>query len=258
MGADGLLCRAADWILRARHLVALTGAGVSTPSGIPDFRSPDSGLWNRVNPFLAASIVAFRIRPQLFFDWIRPLANMMLDAAPNAAHLALAQLEQMGRLQTLITQNIDNLHQKAGSTRVIELHGTMRHATCVRCHHVMPTAPLLPRFLATGELPRCDTCGGVMKPDVILFGEQLPVQEVDAARAAAGVCDVMLVLGSSLTVAPAADLPAIACDNGARVIVINRQDTWIDDRAALVIHDDVAKTLPDIVARVACGTQAPK
>jgi len=257
MGADSLLCRAADWILRARHLVALTGAGVSTPSGIPDFRSPDSGLWNQVNPFLAASIVAFRIRPQLFFDWIRPLARMMLDAAPNAAHLALAQLEQMGRLQAVITQNIDNLHQKAGSAHVIELHGTMRQATCIRCHHVVPTESLLPRFLASGELPRCDTCGGVMKPDVILFGEQLPMQKVHAARAAARACDVMLVLGSSLTVAPAADLPTIACDNGARVIVINRQDTWIDGRAALVIHDDVAIALPDIVACVAYGTQAP-
>ena len=257
MSADALYCRAADLVLGAHHLVALTGAGVSTPSGIPDFRSPDSGLWNRVNPFLAASIYAFRIRPRLFFDWIRPLARTILDAAPNPAHLALAQLEQMGRLKTVITQNIDNLHQKAGSTHVIELHGNMRHATCMRCRRSMPTAPLIPRFLTAGEIPRCDRCGGVIKPDVILFGEQLPRQEVNAARAAAKACDVMLVLGSSLTVAPAADLPTMACDNGAQVIVINRQGTGIDDRAALTIRDDVAIALPDIVARVAHGAQAP-
>lgn len=257
MCADSLLCRAADLVLGASCLVALTGAGVSTPSGIPDFRSPGSGLWNQVNPFFAASIYAFRIRPQLFYDWIRPLARTMLDAAPNPAHLALAQLEQMGRLKVVITQNIDNLHQKAGSTHVIELHGNMRHATCNRCRRSMPTEPLIPRFLATGDIPRCDRCGGVIKPDVILFGEQLPVQEVCAARAAAAACDVMLVLGSSLTIAPAADLPTVACDNGAQVIVINRQGTGIDRRAAVVIRDDVAVALPEIVARVACEPHEP-
>jgi NAD-dependent deacetylase len=250
MNTNLLLSRAADLILRARHVTVLTGAGISTPSGIPDFRSFQSGLWNKTNPFLVASMQAFRIRPSLFFDWIRPLARTLLDAVPNPAHLALAQLEKMGRLGSVITQNIDNLHQKAGSQNVIEIHGHLRKATCVRCYRTVSTASILDQFIESSDIPHCERCGGVLKPNVILFGEQLPVAEVRAARQAAQMCDLMLVAGTSLSTAPAADLPLVARENGADVIVINKQPTPIDKHATLVIHQDLVFALPRIVALI--------
>lgn len=250
MNTNLLLPRAADLILCARHVTVLTGAGISTPSGIPDFRSFKSGLWNKANPFLVASLQAFRIKPHLFFDWIRPLARLLLDAVPNPAHLALVQLEKMGRLGSIITQNIDNLHQKAGSQNVIEIHGHIRKATCVRCYHAVPTDSILKRFIEDHQIPRCQECGGVLKPNVILFGEQLPVVEVRAARQEALNCDLMVVVGTSLSIAPAADLPFVARENGADVIVINKQPTPIDKVATLVIRQDLVFALPRIVSLI--------
>lgn len=250
MNTNLLLSRAADLILRARHVTVLTGAGISTASGIPDFRSFKSGLWNKANPLLVASLQAFRIRPWAFFDWLRPLARTLLDAVPNPAHLALAQLERMGRLGSIITQNVDNLHQKAGSRNVIEIHGHMRQATCVRCYHTVATESIIDQFIEGGDMPRCERCGGVLKPNVILFGEQLPLVEVRAARQVARTCDLMLVVGTSLNTAPAADLPLIARENGADVIVINKQPTPIDRHATLVIREDLIFALPHIVALI--------
>lgn len=242
--------RAAQLIMGARHAVVLTGAGHSTPSGIPDFRSPGSGLWEQANPLVVASIFAFRLHPQAFYDWIRPLVKLMLEAQPNPAHYALAELEKMGLLQAVITQNIDGLHQRAGSQRVLELHGHMREATCIRCYKVVPAQPLIDKFLADGQVPVCEDCGGVMKPNVILFGEQLPVRVLNEAIHEARLCDLMLVAGSSLQVAPASDLPLIAADRGARVIIVNYQETYLDSRAEIVIHADVAEVLPRIVQQV--------
>jgi NAD-dependent deacetylase len=248
MPTDALLARAAGLIHQARHLVVLTGAGLSTASGIPDFRSLESGLWNKASPWVVASLNAFRIRPKVFFDWIRPLVQTFVDAIPNPAHQALAKLEQMGRLSVIITQNIDNLHQKAGSRNVIEVHGDIRKATCVRCYGVVRLETLLPRFIKSRELPRCEKCGGILKPNVILLGEQLPIKAINAARRHAGTCDLMIVAGSSLRISPAADLPYIAHENGAQLMVINQQPTPIDSRAALVIREDVAVVLPLIVS----------
>ena len=253
MDTHALLSRAAELIRNARHPVALTGAGISTPSGIPDFRSLDSGLWNKVNPLFVASIYAFRVRPRLFFDWIRPLAQILMDAVPNPAHLALARLEQMGQLKTIITQNIDGLHQKAGSENVIEVHGHIRSAMCVRCHREVSIDALLPRFLESRELPRCEKCGGVLKPNTILYGERLPVQAINAARRAARACDLMLIAGSSLNVSPASSLPYIARETGTQIIVIDQQPTHIDDLASLVIREDVAVALPGVVAHLECA-----
>jgi NAD-dependent deacetylase len=250
MNTDDLFCRAADLIRCARHLVVLTGAGISTPSGIPDFRSLKSGLWGKVNPFSVASLPVFRMRPQAFFDWIRPLVRTFLDAIPNPAHLALAQLEQVGRLKAIITQNVDALHQKAGSENVIEVHGHIRKATCVRCYDIVPIDTIVPRFVEGNEVPRCEKCGGVLKPNVILLGEQLPYQEINAARRETSDCDLMLVVGSSLTVAPAAELPRVARENGAQIIVVNKQPTPIDKIATLVIRADVVVALPHIVSLV--------
>ncbi|HSJ54799.1 MAG TPA: Sir2 family NAD-dependent protein deacetylase, partial [Anaerolineae bacterium] len=206
--------RAAELICRSRHVVAFTGAGHSTASGIPDFRSPDSGLWEKHNPMLVASVWAFRLNPKTFYDWIRPMADLVLTARPNLAHEALADLEAMGYLRTIITQNIDNLHQRAGSRRVLELHGHLREATCIRCYKVEPIDPVFHNLVREGHVPRC-TCGGVFKPNVILFGEQLPVRILNEAMAEARRCDLMLVAGSSLEVTPAADIPFLAVESGA-------------------------------------------
>jgi NAD-dependent deacetylase len=242
---DDLLTRAAQLLRQANHAVAMTGAGHSTPSGIPDFRSPDSGLWTQADPLAVASLFAFRLRPAHFYKWIRPLVRLMLEAEPNPAHYALARLEAAGLLKSVITQNIDGLHQKAGSQRVHEVHGHMRQATCTRCYRVAPADSLIKEFLDRGEVPCC-TCGGVMKPNVILFGEQLPVQVLAAARQDTRVCDLMLVAGSSLTVEPVADLPLMALGHGAKLVIINYQPTHLDDRADVLIQSDVAEALPRI------------
>lgn len=256
MDTNALFSRAADLILAARHLTVLTGAGISTPSGIPDFRSPGSGLWGKVNPFLVASIQGFRIQPQSFFDWVRPLVGKLLQAVPNPAHLALAQLEKMGRVKAIITQNIDALHQKAGSQNVIEVHGHIRQATCVRCYATVALETILWPFLNEHKIPRCERCGGVLKPNVILFGEQLPVAQVNAALSQARTCDLMLVVGTSLNVSPVAELPFIAHQNGAGIIVINREPTPVDRYAALVIRQDLVMALPAIVSCIVQrGTQ---
>jgi NAD-dependent deacetylase len=238
--------KAVSLLLSARHAVALTGAGVSTPSGIPDFRSPDSGLWSRANPLVVASILGFRLHPAAFYEWVHPLAHLFFMARPNPAHCALAELECLGLLQTVITQNIDNLHQAAGSRRVLELHGHLREATCTRCYRVVPAQRWVEKFLADGEVPYCE-CGGVMKPNIILFGEQLPVNVLIAARREAQSCDLMLIAGSSLEMAPASDLPLLALRRKARLIIVNHQPTHLDHQADLVIHDDVAEILPSIV-----------
>ena len=242
---DNLITQAAKLLRQATCAVAMTGAGVSTPSGIPDFRSPDSGLWNQVDPFAVASVFAFRQRPQEFYDWIRPLARLMLDAQPNPAHHALARLETAGLLKSIITQNIDGLHQQAGSQWVHEVHGHMRQATCIRCYQVVPADSLIEALIERGQVPRC-ACGGVMKPNVILLGEQLPLHVLTAARQDARACDVMLVAGSSLEVEPAADLPLVALGRGARLIIVNYQAAYLDERADVLIHADVAHVLPRI------------
>jgi len=233
-------------IMSSSHAVAFTGAGISTPSGIPDFRSPGSGLWSQVDPMEVASIWSFRRRPEAFYEWVRPMIQMFREAQPNPAHLALAQLESMGLLHAVITQNIDELHQRAGSTRVLELHGHMREATCLSCYKIVPANERLMHAIEEGQVPRCE-CGGVLKPNVVLFGEMLPMDVLTEAEREARACDVMLVAGSSLEVVPAAELPAMALRAGARLIIVNRQPTSLDRRADVVIHGDVADVLPRIV-----------
>lgn len=239
--------RAAEIFLASRHAVAFSGAGISTPSGIPDFRSPGSGLWTFFDPMEVASIWSFRSRPEAFYEWIRPLMQKFRQAEPNPAHLALAHLERLGLLHAIITQNVDELHQRAGSSRVLELHGHMREATCLRCYEVQPATESLMRTIEEGQVPRCD-CGGVLKPNVVLFGEMLPMNVLAEAEREARACDVMLVAGSYLEVFPAAELPRLAQQNGAKVIIVNQQETFLDPQADVVIHEDVALVLPRIAA----------
>jgi NAD-dependent deacetylase len=198
---------------------------------------------------LVASIWAFRLNPKSFYDWIRPMAVTMLTAPPNPAHYALAALEEAGILKTIITQNIDNLHQRAGSRRVLELHGHMREATCIRCYAEVAIDPGFEQLILDGKVPYCQ-CGGVFKPNVILFGEQLPVRVLNRAMAEARRADLILVAGSSLEVTPAADIPFLAAESGANAIIVNLQPTCFDDRSDVVIHGDVADILPRLVEAV--------
>ena len=248
--AERLYAEAARLLRESRLSVALTGAGISTPSGIPDFRSPGSGLWEDVDPMQVASLRGFREDPQAFYDWIRPLARLMMNAAPNPAHLALAELEARGHLHAVITQNIDLLHRRAGSITVLEVHGHIRQATCLRCYQAQPAEPHLTRFVEDGCLPRCPNCGGVLKPDVVLFGEELPAVVLAEAQRLARRCDLMIVAGLSLEVWPASDLPALARAAGARLAIVNLEPTPLDGEADIVIRADVAEVLPAILAEV--------
>ena len=244
---------AAELFRKARRVVALTGAGISTPSGIPDFRSEGTGLWSRDEPMEVASLTTFRTHPERFFAWFRPLAGQILHAEPNAAHKALAQLEVPGREITIITQNIDLLHQKAGSKKVVEMHGSVRTMTCTQCFTKYESQTFVQDFIERGVLPLCPNCNGVLKPDVILFGEQLPQAAWYEAQRAARQCDLMLVAGSSLEVLPVAGLPMQALDRGAHLIIINNTPTYLNARADVVLTRDVSTTLPEIAKRAIHG-----
>jgi NAD-dependent deacetylase len=244
---------AAELVRKAKRAVVLTGAGISTPSGIPDFRSEGTGLWSRDEPLEVASLTTFRVAPERFFQWFRPLAGQIFYAEPNAAHLALAQLEDAGHVTTIITQNIDALHQKAGSKCVVETHGTLRTLTCTGCYRKFEAEIYLKRFINDGTLPTCLQCNGILKPDVILFGEQLPHAAWVQAQRAVRQCDLMLVAGSSLEVLPVAGLPMQALDRGAHLIIINNTPTYVNVRADVVIMNDVASIIPEIAKRALHG-----
>jgi NAD-dependent deacetylase len=250
IGNTRKIIQAAELIKHAKHAIALTGAGISTRSGIPDFRGTGSGLWTKVDPMEVASIWSFLEQPANFYNWIRPLSKTMVNAQPNAAHYALAELEARGYLKVVITQNIDNLHQRAGSQRVLEVHGHMRQATCIRCYTQVEAQPYIERFIEDGSIPTCPTCGGVLKPNVTLFGETPPVRVLYEAQQESEKCDVMLVAGSSLEVMPVGDLPFLARRHGAQVIIVNNTSTPMDRQAAVVLRDDVTIALPKIVERV--------
>ena len=234
-----LLKQAAGLLSSAKHAVAFTGAGISTPSGIPDFRSPQSGLWNISDPLKVASIWAFRNRPKDFFDWIRPLAINSESAKPNSAHLSLAHLENLGIIKTVITQNIDGLHHKAGSQHVLELHGTAQSATCPSCGK-KHNRDYFHKVITLGEdFPRCSDCNRIIKPDVVLFGESLPQDIWNEAFQECQVADLILVVGSSLEVSPANSLPETALMNGALLLINNLGHTYLDDKARVLLRMDV-------------------
>ena len=241
---------AAEIIRSCSNAVVLTGAGMSTPSGIPDFRSPQSGLWEKFDPFEVASLNAFRYHPEKFFNWLRPLARHIQSAQPNPAHMGLARLEQAGFVTTIITQNFDRLHQRAGSRNVLEVHGSLHTLTCTNCYRQQESIDFIQAYVNRGEIPHCPLCKGILKPDVILFGEQLPVQIWLKAQKSIAGCDLLIVAGSSLEVLPVAGLPMRAVENGAHLIVLNQSETYIDIRADLVLSDNVAITIPWIVKEV--------
>ena len=244
---------AAELFRQAKRIVVLTGAGISSPSGIPDFRSEGSGLWARDEPMEVASLTAFRTSPERFFHWFRPLAVQICNAKPNAAHKALAELEIAGLKMTVVTQNIDGLHQKAGSVQVVEMHGSLRTLSCTQCFKQVGSESYLGSYIEDGKIPQCLNCNGILKPDVILFGEQLPQSAWLEAQRAARQCDLILVAGSSLEVLPVAGLPMQALDRGAHLIVVNNTPTYVNVRADVVVMDDVASIIPEITKRVMHG-----
>jgi NAD-dependent deacetylase len=249
---------AAELLKKSRHAVALTGAGISTPSGIPDFRSPGVGLWTRMEPKEVASLSAFRHDPERFYRWFQPLAVMVRSAEPNPAHHALARLQTQGTISTIITQNIDGLHSRAGAINVLEIHGSLNTLTCTNCYRRVQSSTIIEEYINQGKVPLCPSCASLLKPDVILYEEQLPVTTWNKAEQACRSCDLMLVLGTSLEVMPSAKLPVEAIDNGAKLIIINRASTFVDVRADIVIHADVAEILPQMTLEVLGDFIQPK
>lgn len=250
MVSDSLILQAAQLLQQAKHTVAFTGAGISTPSGIPDFRSKGSGLWELYDPMEVASLSAFRYDPNKFYKWIQPLALLMIQAEPNPAHIALARLEKAGLLTGIVTQNIDNLHRRAGSEVIFEVHGHLREATCVSCYNCYPTDGFIEEFIKTGEAPRCPNCDGILKPNAVLFEEQLPYDIFCGAVDLLSQSDLILIVGSSLEVVPVASLPVTPLNAGARLIIINHYPTYLDERADVIFREDVAVVLPRIVVEV--------
>lgn len=247
---DSKLNQAARIVSEARRGVALTGAGISTESGIPDFRSP-GGLWDQFNPVSAGTLSRFEASPEAFYQMALEVGPTLLSARPNAAHKALVKLERRGHLTGIITQNIDNLHQRAGSRSVAEIHGSIMECTCTRCQILFPVDVLVEKALVKKEIPpRCDECGGLLKPNVVLFGEGLPPAAVDRAERWVRECDVFLVAGSSLTVSPVNMLPVLAKNHGARVIILNLEPTPVDRVADVVVLGKLGTILPRLVAQV--------
>jgi NAD-dependent deacetylase len=238
----------ADHLQRCRHVVAVTGAGISVESGIPDFRSAD-GLWSRFDPMEFGHIQSFRRDPAKVWRMLQEMDALLGRADPNGAHYALAELEKRGRLEWVITQNVDSLHQRAGSTQVIEYHGHGRSLRCDRCGKTYEREGLTWKELP----PRC-ACGGPLRPNFVFFGEDIPRDAHRQAMDAARTCDLMLVVGTSGTVAPASYLPGIAKEHGAVIVEINPQPTELSRSLAdLCLAEAAGTALPAIVAALDHG-----
>lgn len=235
----------------ARRVTVLTGAGISTSSGIPDFRGPN-GVWTK-NPAAekVATLKHYLADPEVRkYAWQNRVNSPAWTAQPNPGHLALVDLERTGRLHALITQNIDELHQRAGNDRdrVIEVHGTMFWSVCWGCGDKMPMERVLERVRAGEEDPACLLCGGVLKSDTISFGQALVPEVIDRAMAASEACDVFLAVGSTLSVFPAANTVPRAKAAGARIVIVNGGPTEMDRFADVIVHGDIGEVLPRIVA----------
>jgi len=242
--------RAADLLASATRAVAMTGAGVSAESGIPTFRG-EGGLWTKYDPVKVSSIDSFMADPASYWQVSRERGRVALAAKPNPGHVALAEMEERGRLVAVVTQNTDGLHQDAGSRRVIELHGSGRNVECMVCGRREPRSEVQAR-LDVEMPPRCQSCGSTfLKPTVVLFGEAMPATALYEAFELAAQADVILVVGSSLVVYPAADVPLAALRAGARMVVVNAEATPFDRFASVVIHGRSGEVLPHIASLIA-------
>ena len=250
-GAVDAATRLAAIIRGSESVVALTGAGISVPSGIPDFRSPGSGLWTKVDPMEVAHIDVFRRDPERFWSFYGHRFDALEDKEPNRAHEILAELEHAGLLDAVITQNVDRLHTRAGSNQVIEVHGSIGSSSCLSCGGRFPLPEVRERQAGGGDgVPRCD-CGEPLKPDVVLFGELLPVAALERAQRLAGRADVLLCIGSSLEVHPVAGLPELTMAAGGVLAIITQGRTPFDRFAEVRMQGDVVEELEALRAALA-------
>lgn len=226
--------------------LALTGAGISTESGIPDFRSPGTGLWEKFDPIAVSSLSALKRDPARFYSFNLHRWTAFNDAVPNVAHLALARLEQMGLLLGVVTQNIDSLHKKAGTVKQWEVHGHLRTCRCLACSsRDVPFTELVERYNKGENPPRCAACGGVLRPDVVLFEDSMNEQFFHATQVLSG-CQLLIVVGTSLTVYPVASLPGLA----RRLVIINNAATPWDDNAEVVLREPAGQVFTDLMAQL--------
>jgi NAD-dependent deacetylase len=241
----------AELIHESKRLMIFTGAGISTESGIPDFRSP-GGIWDRFDPDdftldkFISDVESRRKQWRMFGE------GMLSDKAePNKAHIAIAELYDFGKLDCVVTQNIDNLHQKAGvpGEKIFELHGNMNWASCMRCGQRYPFEEIKARLESGEEIPDCKICSGMLKPDIVMFGEQLPVDVLEEASRRAIASDLCIVIGSTLIVYPAAYIPIYAVQSGAGLVIINLSETPVDDKAEVVINTRAGDTMAEIVSQ---------
>jgi len=237
----------AELIADARRVVMFTGAGMSTESGIPDFRSP-GGVWSRMKPIYFQDFIADETMRRE--AWNRAFSGVAgwVGAAPNAGHMAVARLVALGKVSSVITQNVDNLHQASGipAERVIELHGNASHATCLDCGLRHELEVLKQSFLGTGEIPTCRECGGLVKVATVSFGQPMPQDVMIRAEAETLAADLFIVLGSSLVVFPAAGFPVMAKRNGAKLAIVNREPTDMDGFADLVLHAEIGPVMTSV------------
>ena len=231
------ISRVADLLLESGYAVALTGAGVSTESGIPDFRSPGRGLWTRVNPELF-TIQGFKADPAQFYNLGKEFIQLIEEAQPNETHTVLGELEKRGLVKAIITQNVDGLHHKGGASRVFEIHGSLRTASCIYCRRSVPIENVVEDVLEGLIPPLCVDCGEPVKPDVILFGEAMPPQYGEAL-AEARRADYIIVIGSSMQVSPANMIPSFS----ENLVIINREQTFYDRQARVVIHGSTSQAM---------------
>ncbi|MFX1266601.1 MAG: NAD-dependent deacetylase [Promethearchaeota archaeon] len=244
---DDNIRKFAQIIIDAKNIVVLTGAGMSTESGIADFRSPGTGLWEKVDPNKFASIHSYVSDTQKNLEFMLEMGMNIFKAKPNKGHKALTKLQKLGKLEGILTQNIDGLHHKAHTNNIIELHGTANEAICMRCKEIYPITTMINQVLKGFYSPSCEVCGGLLKPNAIFFGEPLHSETLMRADKMIEECDLLIVLGSSLLIYPVAFYPRKALSAGAKLAIINIQQTDMDDYAEIVIHKKIGDILPRIV-----------
>lgn len=245
------LNKAVSLIDQSNYIVLLTGAGISTPSGIPDFRSQDSGLWMKNNPIEVASLSGFRSNPSIFYNWFHPLMETIMNTSPNPAHLAIANLENNGLIKAVITQNIDLFHQKAGSINVLELHGSIKKFSCIKCGYESDCeSSLIKDYLRSKLIPKCSHCNAPLKPSIILYEEMLPASVWEKAYVHSERADLFIVVGTSLEVYPANLLPEVAISNNAKLIINTLSTTQLDSVADVVLNLDVVDVWNYIIKRL--------
>jgi NAD-dependent deacetylase len=248
------LARLAALIAGAGSVVALTGAGVSVPSGIPDFRSPGTGLWERVNPMEVAHIDVFREDPERFWGFYSERFAALEDKQPNAVHRALVTLEAQGMLDGVITQNVDMLHRRAGTRELVEVHGSIEHCSCLQCGGRVALGEARARLEADERgVPRCERCAEPLKPDVVLFGEMLPAAAIARAQELCGSADLLMCIGSSLEVHPVADLPLLTLTTGGQIAIITEGQTPLDDLAIVRLHGDLVQEMRGLLDALGLG-----